>query len=74
LGLGVTNDDAETQKNVGDINLIAFTGFVFGPTIVGFLAETYSINLIMHLLAILWALLAALVYFLIKPAAIEQAG
>ena len=73
LGLGVTNDDAETQKNVGDINLIALTGFVFGPTIVGFLAETYSISLIMHLLAILWALLAALVYFLIKPAAVEQA-
>ena len=67
LGLGITNNDAETQKNVGDINLIAFTGFVFGPTIVGFLAETYSINLVMHLLAILWALLAGLVYFLIKP-------
>ena len=67
IGLGITNNDAETQKNVGDINLIAFTGFVFGPTIVGFLAETYSINLVMHLLAILWALLAGLVYFLIKP-------
>ena len=72
LGLGVTSNDAETQKNVGDINLIAFTGFVFGPTIVGFLAETYSINLIMHLLAILWALLAGLVYFLIKPTPTEQ--
>ena len=72
LGLGVTSNDAETQKNVGDINLIAFTGFVFGPTIVGFLAETYSINLIMHLLAILWALLAGLVYFLIKPTPAEQ--
>ena len=72
LGLGVTSNDAETQKNVGDINLIAFTGFVFGPTIVGFLAETYSINLIMHLLAILWALLAGLVYFLIKPTPEEQ--
>ena len=67
LGLGITNNDAETQKNVGDINLIAFTGFVFGPPIEGFLAETYSINLVMHLLAILWALLAGLVYFLIKP-------
>lgn len=67
LGLGITNNDAETQKNVGDINLIAFTGFVFGPTIVGSLAETYSIDLVMHLLAILWALLAGLVYFLIKP-------
>ena len=74
LGLGVTSNDAETQKNVGDINLIAFTGFVFGPTIVGFLAETYSINLIMHLLAILWALLAGLVYFLIKPTPAEQAS
>lgn len=72
IGLGVTSNDAETQKNVGDINLIAFTGFVFGPTIVGFLAETYSINLIMHLLAILWALLAGLVYFLIKPTPAEQ--
>ena len=72
LGLGVTSNDAETQKNVGDINLIAFTGFVFGPTIVGFLAETYSINLIMHLLAILWALLAGMVYFLIKPTPAEQ--
>jgi fucose permease len=67
LGLGITNNDAETQKNVGDINLIAFTGFVFGPTIVGFLAETYSINLVMHLLAMLWALLAGFVYFLINP-------
>ena len=67
LGLGVTNDDAETQKNVGDINLIAFTGFVFGPTIVGFLAEAYSISLIMNLLAILWALLASLIYLLVKP-------
>ncbi|MDG2230640.1 MAG: MFS transporter [Paracoccaceae bacterium] len=67
LGLGVTADDAETQKNIGDINLIAFTGFVFGPTIVGFLAEAYSINLIMHLLAILWALLASLIYFRVKP-------
>ena len=55
------------KENIGDINLIAFTGFVFGPTIVGFLAEAYSINLIMHLLAILWALLASLIYFRVKP-------
>ena len=45
---------------VNDVNIIAFSGFLFGPTIVGFVAEYISIAACMYLLAIAWAMSAAI--------------
>ena len=57
LGLGSKLDPKNSQKVLGDINLLAFGGLVFGPMLVGFIADMFSINTIMYVLTVVWAVL-----------------
>ena len=57
LSLGTKLDPKNSQKVLGDINLIAFCGLVFGPVLVGFIADIFSITTIMYILTIVWAVL-----------------
>ena len=66
MGLAARRNPENASKIVSDITTVSFTGFLFGPPLVGLVAEYISITACMYMLAIIWGLSALIMrpYFL----------
>ena len=58
--------DQTLSITVSNLITIGFAGFIFGPAIVGFLAEYYGLTFNMYLLCSIWVLNASLLIYMIK--------
>ena len=58
--------DQTLSITVSNLITIGFAGFIFGPAIVGFLAEYYGLTFNMYLLCSIWILNASLLIYMIK--------
>lgn len=56
-------DVANKEKEIGDVTLLSFVGFIFGPPIIGFVGELYGLIICIFALPIIWILCT----FLILP-------
>ena len=66
MGLAARRNPENASKIVSDVTTVSFTGFLFGPPLVGLVAEYISITACMYMLAVIWGLSALLMrpYFL----------
>ncbi len=66
MGLAARRNPENASKIVSDITTVSFTGFLFGPPLVGLVAEYISITACMYMLATIWGLSALIMrpYFL----------
>ena len=60
----ITNDPI--NATVSNLFTIGFSGFIFGPAIVGYLAEKISLTFNMYLICILWGLNGFILLFIMK--------
>ena len=60
----ITNEPI--NATVSNLFTIGFSGFIFGPAIVGYLAEKISLTFNMYLICILWGLNGFILLFIIK--------
>ena len=58
--------DQTLSITVSNLITIGFAGFIFGPAIVGFLAEYYGLTFNMYLLCSIWVFNASLLIYMIK--------
>ena len=56
-------DVANKEEAIGDVTLLSFVGFIFGPPIIGFVGELYGLTICIFALPIIWIFCA----FLILP-------
>ena len=59
-------DPEQAGVNIADVNTMALAGLLFGPPLVGYIAEHYSITHTMALLALLWGANGVGLYFLLR--------
>lgn len=60
FGIASREETENPVAAVGDVNLIAFAGFLFGPPLVGFIADAISITMCMLILGVTWAVIACI--------------
>ena len=66
MGLAARRNPENASKIVSDVTTVSFTGFLFGPPLVGLVAEYISITACMYMLSVIWGLSALMMrpYFL----------
>ena len=66
MGLAARRNPENASKIVSDVTTVSFTGFLFGPPLVGLVAEYISITACMYMLSAIWGLSALMMrpYFL----------
>ena len=61
---------SETKESIGltvsNLLTLGFAGFIFGPAIVGYLAELVSLTFNMYLLSVIWAFNGLALLYLIN--------
>ena len=71
-GAAAKRHQEKASEIVTDIQTISFTGFLFGPPIVGLIAEYVSIAACMYVLCIVWMLSALIMHQYFSTAAASQ--
>ncbi len=66
MGLAARRNPENASKIVSDVTTVSFTGFLFGPPLVGLVAEYISITACMYMLLVICGLSALMMrpYFL----------
>ncbi|MGA0259346.1 MAG: MFS transporter [bacterium] len=59
-------DPENAGVNIADVNTLSMAGLLFGPPLVGYIAEHYSITHTMALLAVIWGCNGVGMYFLLR--------
>ena len=56
MRLAARRNPENASKIVSDVTTVSFTGFLFGPPLVGLVAEYISITACKYMLAVIWGL------------------
>ena len=59
-------DPENAGVNIADVNTLSMAGLLFGPPLVGYIAEHYSITYMMALLAVIWGCNGVGIHFLLR--------
>ncbi|MBT90619.1 MAG: hypothetical protein CL921_03570 [Deltaproteobacteria bacterium] len=59
-------DPENAGVNIADVNTLSMAGLLFGPPLVGYIAEHYSITHTMALLAVIWGCNGVGMHFLLR--------
>ncbi len=72
LRQAITETNESISLTVSNLLTLGFAGFIFGPAIVGYLAELVSLTFNMYLLSVIWALNGLALFYLINKNKLKE--
>ena len=68
----ISETNESISLTVSNLLTLGFAGFIFGPAIVGYLAELISLTFNMYLLSIIWAFNGLALFYLINKNKLKE--
>ena len=72
LRQAISETKESVSLTVSNLFILGFAGFIFGPAIVGYLAEIISLTFNMYLLSVIWAFNGLALLYLINKNKLKE--